>query len=265
MRILFLGDVVGKPGRQALAGSLPKLRNELKPSLVIANGENAAGGFGLTERVLDEIFDAGVDLVTSGNHVWDKKEFLEVVDNYEFLLRPANYPPGVPGRGHCLIEVEPGQRVGVINLSGRVFLDELDCPFRIADSLVEELRASTRVILIDFHAEATSEKIALGWHLNGRVSALIGSHTHVQTADERVLSGGTAYITDMGMVGPRDGVIGVRRRDVLHRFMTQMPAKFEVEKGPVLVCGVLVDISVEDGRASSINRVARVWDPRDIL
>jgi len=257
--ILFIADIVGKAGREALAGLLPGLIKEHQATLVVANGENAAGGFGLTREVLDEIHDAGVSVVTSGNHIWDKKEALVLLPQDANLLRPANYPPGVPGRGGVVVRDRNGHPVGILNLMGRVFMGEIDDPFRVADRELERMKQETRAILVDFHAEATAEKIALGWYLDGRVSALIGTHTHVQTADERILPEGTAYITDVGMTGPFDSVIGMKKEGSLMRFLTGIPARFEAAGGDPWVCGAWVKIDPATGRATGIGRIHLPW------
>lgn len=260
MKLLFIGDVVGQPGRAALVQRLGRLIDRHAVDLVIANGENAAAGFGLTADTIRELHGAGVDIITTGNHVWDKREILASIDQQEHLLRPANYPSGTPGRGAAVYATAAGVKVGVLNLEGRVFMNNLDCPFRTADVWIEELRRQTPVIFVDFHAEATSEKVALGHYLDGRVSALVGTHTHVQTADERVLSGGTAYITDVGMTGSRDSVIGIRKELAIERFLTQMPVRFEVAKKETVLCGVLIDIDAESGGAQGISRVQEMID-----
>ncbi len=257
MNILFVGDVTGKPGRRLLAERLPALRRSRDLDVVIANAENAAGGRGLTAHVAEEMFAAGVDVITSGNHIWNNREAYDLLDADPRILRPANYPPGVPGRGAAVLATAGGATIGVINLQGRVFMAELDDPFRLARSLANELRAKVPAVVVDFHGEATSEKVAMGWHLDGFVSAVIGTHTHVQTADERVLPEGTAYITDVGMTGPRDGIIGMARSAVLERFMTQLPARFEVAAGPVMLNAVLVTVAA-DGRATAIERIQEV-------
>src|SRR5919198_986413 len=215
VKILFIGDIIGKPGRQVISRELHRLVDHHRVDLVIANGENAAGGFGITEETAKELFASGIHLLTSGNHVWDKKEALEFIDREGRLLRPANYPAGTPGRGSRVLSTAGGVRVAVLNLEGRVFMNNLDCPFRTADRELALLRKETPVVLVDFHAEATSEKVSLGWYLDGRASAVIGTHTHVQTADERLLPGGTAYLSDVGMTGPMDSIIGMRRDIVI--------------------------------------------------
>jgi len=236
------------------------LVDRYKVDLVVANGENSAGGFGLTSEILRELRSLGVDVITTGNHVWDKREIIDVLERDKGLLRPANYPAGTPGCGHGVFETPGGVKVGILNLEGRVFMNNLDCPFTLADKLVDELRQQTPLIFIDFHAEATSEKMALGWYLDGRVSALVGTHTHVQTADERVLPGGTAFISDVGMTGSRDGVIGMGREAVIEKFLTQRPARFEVAKKDPVLCAVVIDIDETTGKARQIERVMELAD-----
>jgi len=256
MRILFLGDIVGNPGRRAVKLFLPELKKEFLPDFVIGNAENAAGGYGLTEKITEELLDLGFDLLTSGNHIW-RREFLPYLSKSKKVLRPANYPEEAPGRGHALIE-KNGLKLGVINLEGRVFMRPLLCPFRTAERLTKELQKETPCILVDFHAEATSEKIALGWWLDGRASALLGTHTHVQTADERILPEGTAYISDVGMCGLADGVIGMRREQVLEMYLTQVPRKLEVPRsGRVKLEAVFLEIEPQTGRALQIERIRR--------
>lgn len=252
MRILVIGDVVGKPGRRAVRMLAPQLRKEHHIDFIIVNGENAAGGFGITLDNIQEFLECGVDVVTSGNHVWDQKEFIPHMDSELPVVRPFNYPPGVPGRGYI-------QKSGVlvVNLMGRTFMADIDCPFRAADRILAEVSPRPSAIIVDFHGEATSEKQAMGWHLDGRVSAVVGTHTHVGTVDARVLPGGTAFVTDIGMVGPRDSVIGVDAKSVLQRFLTQMPARFEVAKGPVTFNSVLIETDDATGRARSIQRLDR--------
>jgi metallophosphoesterase (TIGR00282 family) len=255
LRVLFVGDIVGRPGRDALAHILPDLKAELRPDLTIVNGENSAGGFGITARLADEISRAGADVITTGNHVWDQKEFPDELPRLERVLRPHNYPPGAPGTGYCNVEAA-GTTVGVMNLMGRLFLIDIDDPFRAADALLAA-HPEVRVVICDMHGEATSEKIAMGWYLDGRVSAVVGTHTHVATADHRLLPQGTAYVSDVGMVGPRDGVIGMDRKAVLQRFLTGVPHRFEVASGPVTFNSVLITISTLTGRATSIQRIDR--------
>lgn len=254
-KILFIGDIIGKPGRIAVRELLPRLVGEYSPDLVIANGENAAGGFGITTEVAEEIKRLQVDVITSGNHIWDKKEIYDYIRNEKRLLRPANYPPGAPGAGWAVFECASGVKVGVVNLLGRVFMDNVDCPFRTGREIVSKIREETPVVFVDFHAETTSEKAAIGWHLDGLASAVVGTHTHVQTSDERVLPGGTAYITDAGMTGPTDSVIGMQKDSIIQRFLSQMPVKFDVAARGIELQGVFVKINNSDGRASGIERI----------
>ncbi len=254
MKVLFIGDIVGKVGRRLVKNLLPSLVNKQKIDLVIANCENAAGGFGITENVANELFSYGIHVMTSGNHIWDKKEAVTYLTKEERILRPLNYPPGVPGVGTILYTVN-GIKVGVVNAAGRVFMQMIDCPFRRSDEEIERLRAETDIIIVDFHAEATSEKIAYGYYLDGRVSAVIGTHTHVQTADEQILPGGTGYITDVGMTGPAVSVIGVEVKQIIERFLTHMPKKFDTAKGEGIFSAVVLEIDEGSGRCVSINRV----------
>jgi metallophosphoesterase (TIGR00282 family) len=255
LKILFIGDIIGRPGRQLVRDLLPRLVDQHMIDLVIANGENAAAGFGLTPDVVSELFDLGVDVLTTGNHVWDKRDGLVCLDQEQALLRPANYPEGAPGRGVGVYETAAGISVAVVNLEGRVFMNGLDCPFRKADAILDELGAEQRIVFVDFHAEATSEKGALGAYLDGRVSAVVGTHTHVQTADERVMPGGTAFISDVGMSGARDSVIGIRKELSVQRFLTQMPVRYEIAKKDPVLCGVVVSVDESTGRAQQIERV----------
>ena len=257
MRLLLVGDVVGRPGRAAVRQVVPSLREELQVDLVVANGENAAGGFGLTPATAAELFEAGVDVLTTGNHVWDRKEILAIVETEQRLLRPANLPPAAPGRGYTVVTARGGHKVAVINLMGRTFMGPADCPFRAVDALLERVRPQTPVIVVDFHAEATAEKQAMGWYLDGRASVVFGTHTHVPTADERVLPGGTAYLTDLGMVGPADGIIGMERQAVLSHLLTTMPRRYQVASGAVRVDLALVEVDPASGRAYAIRRLHR--------
>jgi metallophosphoesterase (TIGR00282 family) len=253
LRILFVGDVVGRPGREAVQALLPGLRAELRADLVIANGENAAGGAGLTAALAQELRSAGADVITNGNHVWDQRAFMSEIDQLDHCIRPLNLPPGNPGRGWV---VKDG--VLVVNAIGRVFMAAYDDPFRAVDALLAELGdRAPKVRILDWHAEATSEKVAMGWHLDGRFSAVVGSHTHVPTADARVLPGGTAFVSDTGMVGPRDSILGVRPQIILDRFRTMIPKRFEVAEGPAVFNSVLIDVDEATGRARSIERVDR--------
>jgi metallophosphoesterase (TIGR00282 family) len=252
VRLLFVGDVIGKPGRQAVARFLPELVDRRKVDYSVVNIENAAGGFGITPEVLEELRDLPIDCYTSGNHIWDKKAGLPLLDERKDVLRPANYPSANPGRGVHVGETAAGIAVATMNLEGQVFMSPLDSPFDAADALLAELDGRVKVILVDFHAEATSEKQAMGWHLDGRVSAVIGTHTHVPTADARVLPGGTAFITDVGMTGPYESIIGFRSDKVLRRFLMRTPSPFEVAKDDVRLAAALIEIDSKSGRAQSI-------------
>lgn len=253
LNFLFLGDIIGRPGRTALKKYLPSLVQKHKPSLVVANAENASGGVGITEETSRELLSQ-IDVLTSGNHIWDKKEALSFLDRQPRLVRPANYPPGNPGKGSYVFDDSQGRRVAVLNLQGRVFMEPIDCPFRTADQEISQLREITPLIVVDFHAEATSEKQALGWYLDGRVSAVLGTHTHVLTADERVLPQGTAYITDVGMVGGLNTVIGIRPDQALRRFLSGRPERFEPGKEGISISYVSVEVEVQTGKAISIKR-----------
>ncbi len=254
LRVLFIGDVVGKPGRRVISRLLPDFRKESNIDFCIANGENAAGGIGITSEVVEELLASGIDILTSGNHIWDKKEIVKRIDGLPRLLRPSNYPDGVPGRGAAVVRIADGVEIGILNVAGRVFMASLDCPFRVSERKIKEIRKSTPVVFVDIHAEATAEKIALGWFLDGLVSAVIGTHTHVQTADERILPGGTAYISDAGMTGSFDSVIGVKKEHVLQRFLTQMPIRFDVAGDDLRISGVIVEVDIASGKASRIER-----------
>ncbi|MBE9532067.1 MAG: TIGR00282 family metallophosphoesterase [Proteobacteria bacterium] len=255
--ILFIGDIVGKPGRLAVAELLPGLREQYNPGIVIANVENSAGGFGVTPTIADDMLNLGIDLMTSGNHIWDRKEIYGYISEAKRLIRPANYPEGSPGRGSSVVASESGVRVGVMNLAGRVFMDALDCPFKTAERELESLEGEADIIIVDMHAETTSEAMAMGWFLDGRVSAVIGTHTHVQTADERILKKGTAFITDAGMTGPTDSVIGMNKEFVLERFISQMPVRFEVANEDCELHGVFVTVDADSSKALSIERIKR--------
>lgn len=257
MKILFIGDIIGKPGRRAVRELLPQIVSDCLIDCVIANCENAAAGFGVTHDIIDELFQSHIDVLTSGNHIWDKKEVMNFIGDYKNLLRPANYPAGTPGSGSVVLPTRSGGKVAVINLVGRVFMQPYDCPFRVAEREIEKVKHKTSAVIVDFHAEATSEKKTLGWFLNGQVSAVLGTHTHVQTADETILTKGTAYITDVGMTGPFDSVIGIKKEEILERFLTQIPNKFDVAKGDVRLQGVLLDVDEQSGRSRSIER--RTW------
>jgi metallophosphoesterase (TIGR00282 family) len=255
MKLLFLGDIVGKAGRLAVRATLPKLIHRETAGFVIANCENVSGGAGVDPASCRELLEAGVDVLTSGNHIWRKREIVEYIEREARLLRPANFPPGTPGAGWRCFSAPDGTQVAVVNLIGRVFMDAVDCPFRAADEILAQVGAQARVIFVDMHCEATSEKSAMGWHLAGRVSAVVGSHTHVQTADERVLAPGTAFLTDAGMCGPVDSVIGVKHELALHRFLTHLPTRFEPATGRTIVQGAVVDVDPASGQASAIKRV----------
>jgi len=256
MNILFVGDIVGKPGRELVRKGLRGLIEEHEIDLVIANAENSANGFGITKEIGDTLLEWGVDVMTSGNHIWDKKEAIDYIATEPRLLRPANYPAGVPGRGSYVAQTGDGRAVGVINVMGRVFMLNIDDPFAVVQREIEAIRHKTRVIIVDFHAEATSEKIAMGWHLDGKVTAMFGTHTHVQTADERILPNGTAYLTDTGMTGPHDGIIGMEREPSLGRFLNAMPSRFEPATGNPRLNGVVVSADDRTGRASAVRRIS---------
>jgi metallophosphoesterase (TIGR00282 family) len=255
-KILFIGDIIGKLGREVCRQVLPDLKKKYSPDLIIANGENSAHGYGITEKVYQELTEMGIEAITMGNHVWDKRELVKSIDNLPLVLRPANYPPGVPGRDHLIIQKE-GVKVGILNLSGRVFMQALDCPFQAAERVISKL--NTNLVVVDMHAEATSEKCAMGWFLDGKVSAVIGTHTHVMTADERILPNGTAFISDIGMVGAYDSIIGMNREQILKRFTTQMPERFEpTETGPGLFNAVFLKVDAVSGRAKDIKRIVKI-------
>ncbi|MEQ1574850.1 MAG: TIGR00282 family metallophosphoesterase [Vicinamibacterales bacterium] len=256
MKILFIGDIVGKPGRELVRKGLPGLVSEYEIDLTIANAENSANGFGITSDIGHSLLGYGVDVMTSGNHIWDKKEAIEYIATEPRLLRPANYPVGVPGRGSYVAQTGDGRAVGVVNVMGRVFMLNIDDPFAVVLREIEAMRHRTKVIIVDMHAEATSEKMAMGWHLDGKVTAVFGTHTHVQTADERVLPNGTAYLTDAGMTGPHDGIIGMEREPSLARFLNGMPSRFEPATGNPRLNGVVIDADDKTGRATSITRIS---------
>jgi metallophosphoesterase (TIGR00282 family) len=252
MRLLAIGDIIGSPGRRAISRILHSLKNEHQIDLVMANAENVAGGLGLTPSTAEELYNAGCDILTSGNHIWAHKEILPYLDSDRPILRPLNYPPGVPGRGHLILN-----DVLFVNLMGRTFMGQYDCPFRKMDSLLAEIDQLPRIIVVDFHAEATSEKVALGHYLDGRVSAVLGTHTHIGTIDWQLLPGGTAFVSDIGMTGPVDSIIGDDIDDVLKRFLTGLPHRLSVGHGPVNFTGILVDIDHTTGQASTINRISQ--------
>ncbi|MDD5440239.1 MAG: TIGR00282 family metallophosphoesterase [Candidatus Omnitrophica bacterium] len=255
MNILCIGDIVGEPGRAAVKKIVPQLIKAKELGCVIANGENAAGGSGLTPSICDELFGAGVDCITSGDHIWKKREIVDYIQATPGLLRPLNYPRGVPGSGATVITTRSGDKIGVINLMGRVFMEPIENPFTTVLTAVESLRTNVAVIVVDMHAEATSEKIALGYYLDGKVSAVVGTHTHVQTADEKILAHHTAYITDLGMTGPFEGIIGRKKEQILARFITQMPTRFEMAEDNVRLNGAIITVDPKTGSAERIERV----------
>ncbi len=256
MKLLFIGDIVGRPGREIVRQLLPGLRDEHKPDIIIANGENSAAGVGISKKVYDELMGMGIDVITMGNHIWDRKEFIPDIASCPNLVRPANYPEGVPGKGFDVFNMK-GFKFGVINMLGRIFMPCIECPFRTSDQILEKMRAETPVIILDLHAEATSEKNALAWHLDGRISAVIGTHTHIQTSDERILPQGTAFISDAGMVGAYDSIIGVRKEQIIKRFLLSMPERFEPEdEGPGIFNGLFIDIGA-DGKSKSVKRILK--------
>jgi len=253
MNILFIGDIVGRPGRNYVSANLSKMVKDNEIDFVIANGENSAGGVGITKKIYDELLDMGVDMITLGNHSWSKKEIFDFIEEADRLVRPANYPKGTPGKGYRIVE-KSGKRIAAVNLCGRVYMDCIECPFKTVDEILEELKEKTDIIIVDFHGEATSEKLAMGWYLDGKVQAVLGTHTHVQTSDERILPAGTAYITDTGMTGPRDSILGVEKDIVIKKFISGMPARFEVADGEVLLGAVVVRLD-ENDKAVDIRRL----------
>lgn len=254
MRILVVGDVVGRPGRKTLQSYLEKYKNTY--DFIIVNGENSAAGFGMTEKIAIEFLSWGVDIITGGNHTWDKKEFYSFLQQSKNVIRPCNYPKGVPGVGYSIVQSRKGQKVAVLSLQGRVFMPATDCPFQVAEEVLKEIQKETNIIIVDFHAEASSEKISLGWFLDGRVSAVYGTHTHIQTSDERILPKRTAYITDVGMTGSENGVIGMQVEPILQKFLTGLPQRFEIAEGNEMLHGIILEIEEETGRASKIERLA---------
>lgn len=255
MRVFFLGDIFGKPGRKLVQEKLRGLIHEHRIDFCLANAENAAAGFGATPHIAKDLLNSGIDLLTSGNHIWDRRVILPYLSEEPRLLRPYNYPKGVPGTGEYLGETDCGVRIGVLNLQGRVFMPSIDCPFKTGMDAIERMRKQTPIIIVDFHAEATSEKQAFGWYADGRVSAVLGTHTHVQTADERILPGGTAYITDLGMTGAHDSIIGSAHEAALERFLLQTPNRLEPARDNLRICGAVVEIDESNGKALSIERI----------
>ena len=253
--VLFVADIVGKPGLEITARLLPGLKEKYQPDLIIANGENGVNGKGLSEAVAKEYFELGINVITGGNHIWENAEIYKIWQKAGRVLRPANYPPSNPGRGFLLFELPDGATAAVINLQGRTFMYPIDCPFRIADDILRRLKSAARLIVVDFHAEASAEKMALGWHLDGRVSAVIGTHTHVPTADERILPGGTGYITDVGMTGPFDSVIGMKKETAIKRFMRQVPMRFEVATNDNRLCALILKVNKKTAKTVSIERL----------
>jgi len=257
LKILFVADIFAQPGRRVAAALIPELIQDDEVDLVIANGENAAGGFGLTDNIARKLHSYGADIITSGNHIWDRKEFITCLEGSDRILRPYNYPEETPGIGSVIITTRSGIQVAVINLQGRTGMPSIDCPFRVGRAEIERLREKTSLIFVDFHAEATAEKMAMGFHLDGLVTAVIGTHTHVQTADERILPGGTAYLTDAGMTGVSESVIGVRPEMAIRRFLTQIPNRFKPAEGKATLCGALIEADETSGRATRIERLQR--------
>lgn len=259
MKILYIGDIMGEPGRRAVGRMVPRVVSQRQADVVIGNGENVAGGFGITPELAEELFEMGLSVITTGNHAWDKKEILDYFPREPRLLRPANYPVGVPGNGSYVVETPGGEKLGVLQLMGRAYMPTLDCPFQVAKREVARLKRETAAVLVDMHAEATSEKMAMGHYLDGDVIAVVGTHTHVQTADEQILPKGTAYLTDIGMTGPLHGVIGVKKELAIEKFLTGMPKRFEVASGPTVFCAVLIEVDAQLGKAIAIERI-RVID-----
>lgn len=259
MKILYIGDIMGEPGRRAVGRMVPRVVSQQQVDVVIGNGENVAGGFGITPELAEELFEMGLSVITTGNHAWDKKEILDYFPREPRLLRPANYPAGVPGNGSYIVETPGGEQLAVLQLMGRAYMPTLDCPFQVAKREVAKLKRETAAVLVDMHAEATSEKMAMGHYLDGDVVAVVGTHTHVQTADEQILPKGTAYLTDIGMTGPLHGVIGVKKELAIEKFLTGMPKRFEVASGPTVFCAVLIEVDAQLGKAIAIERI-RVID-----
>ena len=255
MKVLFIGDIFGEPGRRAVARAVPKLVAQRQIDIVIGNGENAAGGFGITPELAEELFDLGLAVITTGNHAWDKKEILDYFPREPRLLRPANYPSGVPGQGSVVVESAGGEQLGVLQLMGRAYMPTLDCPFQVAKRELATLKKRTTAVIVDMHAEATSEKMAMGHYLDGEVVAVVGTHTHVQTADDQILPKGTAYLTDIGMTGPLHSVIGVKKELAIEKFLTAMPRRFEVASGPSVFCAVLLELDPRLGKVVAFERI----------
>ena len=259
MRFLFIGDIIGRPGRNIVKNLLSQLKAENSIDFVIANAENAAGGNGLTEQVANELFYDGVDFLTLGNHAWDKKDILSFIEREERIVRPANYPSGAPGKGYKVF-TKNNIKIAIVNLQGRIYMQPLDCPFRIMDNIILQVANQAKIIIVDIHAEATSEKMALGYYIDGKVSAVIGTHTHIQTADEKILPKGTGYITDVGMTGPYESVIGIKKETIIARFLTQVPNRFEVADGKSQLNAVLIEIDDTTGKTVKIERIQKYYD-----
>jgi 2',3'-cyclic-nucleotide 2'-phosphodiesterase len=254
LKVLFIGDIVGNPGRKVLKEIIASINREETIDYCIANGENSAGGSGITYVVAQELYKSGINAITLGNHTWSKKEVMNFIDSDPKIVRPANYPIDLPGKGSTIID----GKIGILNLMGRIYMDSLDCPFKAAERELEHLKKQVKVVIVDIHAEATSEKSAIAWYLDGRVSCVLGTHTHVQTSDERILPRGTAFITDVGMTGPHDGIIGVDREIVINKFITHIPARFEMAKGNIQFNAVLMDIDEKTGKTSKISRISKI-------
>lgn len=255
MKVLYIGDIMGEPGRRTVARAVPRLVAQRQVDLVIGNGENAAGGFGITPELAEELFEMGLAVITTGNHAWDKKEVLEYFPREPRLLRPANYPLGVPGNGSIVVESAGGDRLAVVQLMGRAFMPTIDCPFQVARRELSRVKQETPAVIVEMHGEATSEKMAMGHFLDGDVTAVVGTHTHVQTADEQILPKGTAYMTDIGMTGPLHSVIGVKKELAIEKFLTGMPRRFEVASGPSVFCAVLLELDARLGKAITVERI----------
>jgi metallophosphoesterase (TIGR00282 family) len=259
MKVLYIGDIMGEPGRRAVARMVPRLVSQRQIDVVVGNGENAAGGFGITPDLAEELFGMGLSAITTGNHAWDKKEILDYFPRERRLLRPANYPEGVPGQGSVIVQSKNGEELAIVQLMGRAYMPTLDCPFQVAKREMGRLKKRVAAVIVDMHAEATSEKMAMGHYLDGEATAVVGTHTHVQTADEQILPRGTAYLTDIGMTGPLHGVIGVKKELAIEKFLTGMPRRFEVAAGPTVFCAALIELDARIGKALSIERV-RILD-----
>ncbi|KUO52249.1 MAG: metallophosphoesterase [Desulfitibacter sp. BRH_c19] len=259
MKFLFIGDIVGKPGRSIIKNMLPQLEAEFNADMIIANAENAAGGNGLTAQVANELYNDGVDFITLGNHVWDKKDIISFIDTEEKIVRPANYPPATPGKGYKII-TKNNIKICIVNIQGRVYMQALECPFRTMDIILSQIIDQTNIVIVDIHAEATSEKMALGYYLDGKVSAVLGTHTHIQTADNKILPKGTAYITDVGMTGPYESVLGIKKENIISRFLTQMPNRFEVATGLSQLNGVFIEVDDLSGKTVKIERLQKYFE-----